>query len=297
MNLANKLTVLRIILVPFFIFFFLADFEPFIYFNAIIAEIIFLIACFTDFLDGYFARKLNQITDLGKLLDSSADKILVSSALILQVYMAVILYLYNFIESYCMIILIVCTIIILARELFISSFRALAASKGIVIAADMAGKVKTFVQMIALALLIVVLDVINVSTTIGLTFFYIGLVLLVIGAILAIISCINYLICNFEVFSENTKKTVSSNDAIIKENQTDDDLMKQMMQIFINEQKASTSLIIKKLSLSYTLTSKLIDQLENNGWISKTDSQLNRTVLMTKEKYEEVFNCSFSDNT
>ncbi len=144
MNLPNKLTLLRIILIPVFTAIYFISALPC---NFLIAAIIFVLAACTDFLDGYIARKYNLVTDLGKFLDPIADKVLVSTALIIMlvpVGETVIL------PSYAA----VAVAIILARELIISGFRMVAANKGMVVAADWSGKIKTFVQDIAIAVLL-----------------------------------------------------------------------------------------------------------------------------------------------
>lgn len=146
MNLPNKLTVLRIIMIPLFV---AAYFITAIPYNYLIAVIIFALAAFTDFLDGHIARKYNLVTDLGKFLDPIADKVLVSSALIIMLVTpadgAKILPDYFAIA----------VSLILARELIISGFRMVAASKGKVLAADKSGKIKTFVQDIAICVLLI----------------------------------------------------------------------------------------------------------------------------------------------
>ncbi len=139
MNLPNKLTVLRVILVPFYVFFYLtADhFGPSFRY---IALVIFIIASLTDMLDGKIARKHNLVTTFGKFMDPLADKLLVCSALI------------------CFIpkgrIPTVVVLIIIAREFIISGFRLVAAEKGSVIAAGIWGKWKTAVTMITIILMI-----------------------------------------------------------------------------------------------------------------------------------------------
>lgn len=133
MNLANKLTVLRILLVPIFIFFLLSDY---IYNNLIFALGVFILASITDMLDGKIARKSGSVTDFGKFLDPLADKILVLSALVCFVEM-------NLINS-------VPVIIILAREFVVTSVRLVASNKGKVIPANIFGKLKTCVQMISI---------------------------------------------------------------------------------------------------------------------------------------------------
>ena len=146
MNLPNKLTVLRIIMIPIFVATYFITVIPF---NYVISAAVFALAAFTDFLDGHIARKYNLVTDLGKFLDPIADKILVSTALIVMLTSASngaeILPWYGSIA----------VAIILARELMISGFRMVAASKGKVLAADKAGKIKTFTQDIAIVALLV----------------------------------------------------------------------------------------------------------------------------------------------
>src|SRR6056297_743561 len=136
MNLPNKITVARIIMVPIFIWVLLSGMQKW----RIIAAVIFIIASITDFLDGYLARKYGLITDFGKLMDPMADKILVASALIALVQVGRIS--------------VWPVVIILAREFLITSFRSLAASKGLVIAASIWGKIKTNTQIFAIILLL-----------------------------------------------------------------------------------------------------------------------------------------------
>ena len=141
MTTANKITLTRIAMIPFFIYFaaqpmliidekrYLVEFPT----STVIALVLFCVASFTDFLDGYVARKYNQVTDFGKFVDPLADKLLVASALIL------------FVEQKAMAGWMVC--VILARELIITSLRVVAANKGRVLAATWTGKVKTCVQI------------------------------------------------------------------------------------------------------------------------------------------------------
>lgn len=142
MTTANKITLTRIAMIPFFIYFAAQpmmntpDSARGIYAFptcTLIALILFCVASFTDFLDGYVARKYNQVTDFGKFVDPLADKLLVASALIL------------FVEQKAMAGWAVCVII--ARELIITSLRVVAANKGRVLAATWTGKVKTCVQI------------------------------------------------------------------------------------------------------------------------------------------------------
>lgn len=132
MNLANKLTVLRIMLVPIFLICAMIDTTT----TNIIALSIFIIASATDKLDGYIARSRNQITNFGKFMDPLADKLLVTCALILLVEKGIV-------AAWVV-------VVIIAREFIVSGLRTLAASQGVVIAASNWGKLKTVIQMIAI---------------------------------------------------------------------------------------------------------------------------------------------------
>ncbi|MBE7053194.1 MAG: CDP-diacylglycerol--glycerol-3-phosphate 3-phosphatidyltransferase [Ruminococcaceae bacterium] len=138
MNLPNKITIARIMLIPFFMFTLLAR-EIFGPDNAFIMDIIsamlFIIASATDGVDGYIARKNNQVTDFGKFLDPIADKLLVAAALISLVELGRI-------PAYMV-------FIILAREFIVTGLRIIAVQNGIVLAAEMTGKIKTVIQIIA----------------------------------------------------------------------------------------------------------------------------------------------------
>ena len=191
MNLPNKLTIIRIILIPIFVAVF---YIPQIPYNYVISAVIFALAAFTDFLDGHIARKYNLVTDLGKFLDPIADKVLVSTALIIMLLpmsgeYAILPY-YTAIA----------VAVILARELIVSGFRMVAASKGAVLAADWSGKVKTFVTDIAIIILLVGADWMpGVYTTINV----IGLVILGVATILTIISGTECIVKNRSVLKEN----------------------------------------------------------------------------------------------
>ena len=137
MNLPNKLTLLRICLIPVFVILMLSQVSNFF----LISCIIFIIASITDFLDGKIARKYNLVTDFGKFMDPLADKLLVLSALICMIE-------YDLVAGWMV-------IIIVARELTVSILRAIAADNGKVIAASGGGKIKTTSQMIAIILLLI----------------------------------------------------------------------------------------------------------------------------------------------
>lgn len=196
MNLPNKLTLSRVVMVPFFVFFLLMT-PQYTYFKWI-ALAIFVVASLTDLLDGYLARKLQLVTNFGKFMDPLADKLLVCSALIgmsaLHVIPAWI------------------TIIIIAREFIISGFRLIAAEKGVVIAASMWGKWKTTFQMIMICVQMIVIDrylsMASIpATDVGLSPFYavmafIGNVTMYIALILTVISLVDYLIKNKDVLKD-----------------------------------------------------------------------------------------------
>lgn len=133
MNLPNKLTVARVVLVPFFIFFLLTDIVPY---SSLIALIVFILASITDALDGHIARSRGLITNFGKFLDPLADKVLVISALVCFVEMGLAGA--------------VPVIIIIAREFMVSGLRLVTAGEGVVVAAGIWGKLKTAFTMAAI---------------------------------------------------------------------------------------------------------------------------------------------------
>ncbi len=163
MNLPNKLTVLRVCMVPVFVFLML--WNGFGDSGKYVAAAIFILASATDWLDGYLARKNNLVTDFGKFMDPIADKLLVCSAMICLV------------EKEALAAWIV--IIIIGREFIISGFRLVASDKGVVIAASYWGKFKTVFQMIMVILLI--LDLGGVFDTIAQIVTWIALILTVIS--------------------------------------------------------------------------------------------------------------------
>ena len=167
MNLPNKLTVARVIAVPFFILAFMTN-------HFLIAFVIFILASLTDMLDGKIARKYNLVTNFGKIMDPLADKILVYSA-------------------FCLLI------IILAREFTISGMRMVAAAEGIVIAAGLTGKIKTVLQMIAVPLLLLV-ETISNEKLLG-PFELLANIFLWASLIMTVWSGIEYVLKNRKVFS------------------------------------------------------------------------------------------------
>ncbi len=177
MNLPNKLTVLRVLMVPFFVFFMLTDVGGDA--NKWIALVIFCVASLTDMLDGKIARARNLVTNFGKFMDPLADKLLVCSALI------------------CMIpsgqLAAWVVIIIIAREFIISGFRLVAADSGIVIAASYWGKFKTVAQMAMVIVLI---------ADFGGVFDMIGTALIWISLVLTVVSLVDYVAKNIQVLTQ-----------------------------------------------------------------------------------------------
>ena len=176
MNLPNKLTVLRVLMVPFFVFFMLTDVGGSA--NKWIALVLFCVASLTDMLDGQIARKHNLVTNFGKFMDPLADKLLVCSAMICLI------------EKGKLSAWIV--IIIIAREFIISGFRLVASDSGIVIAASYWGKFKTVFQMAMIIFLI--LDL-------GGIFAVVETILVWIALALTIISLIDYIVKNKQVLT------------------------------------------------------------------------------------------------
>ena len=197
MNLPNKLTLLRLILIPFFIAAFYLGFFAGHYF---VALGIFIVASLTDFLDGYIARKYNMVTDLGKFLDPIADKVLVLAGLIVLIADPYETNVFGRIGIIGIIYGGVGVSIIMAREMVVSSLRMMAAKKGIVLAAEMTGKVKTFFTDVTIIVLLLAGDLLNFAPDVGVVFDYIGLACFGVSVLLTIISGCSYLIKNKEVF-------------------------------------------------------------------------------------------------
>ena len=176
MNLPNKLTVLRVLMVPFFVFFMLTDVGGSA--NKWIALVLFCVASLTDMLDGQIARKHNLVTNFGKFMDPLADKLLVCSAMICLIQTG---------QLAAWIV-----IIIISREFIISGFRLIASDNGVVIAASYWGKFKTTFQMIAVCLMIANIPVLSLLTT----------VITWIAVILTVVSLVDYLVKNKDVMKE-----------------------------------------------------------------------------------------------
>ena len=177
MNLPNKLTVLRVIMVPFFVFFMLTDVGGSA--NKWIALVLFCVASLTDMLDGKIARARNLVTNFGKFMDPLADKLLVCSAMICLIPSGKL-------EAWFV-------IVIIAREFIISGFRLVASDNGIVIAASYWGKFKTVSQMAMIIVLI---------ADFGVVFDMIGMALIWVSLILTVVSLIDYVAKNLQVLTQ-----------------------------------------------------------------------------------------------
>lgn len=178
MNLPNKLTLFRVILIPFFVFFLLAPY--FTGHGNYIAVAVFIVASITDFLDGHIARKRNLVTNFGKFMDPLADKLLVCSALICLIEL-------DRLPAWIV-------IIIIAREFIISGFRLIASDNGVVIAASYWGKFKTTFQM--LMVIVLILDIPHP------VFYWLGVILTYISLALTVISLIDYIVKNKNVLQD-----------------------------------------------------------------------------------------------
>ena len=201
MNLPNKITLTRIFMIPVFVLlFFLKDLP----FNFGIAAIVFALAACTDFIDGHIARSRGLVTNLGKFLDPIADKVLVSTAMILILTMKDSLFM-NFGTSaeWLYIATVVCVCIIMARELIISAFRQIAAANGVIMAADKLGKFKTIFQDIAIFVLIFAGGWVNQSSNLDKFLAIIGFGLFAVATILTIVSGISYVVKNKKVLKDS----------------------------------------------------------------------------------------------
>ena len=178
MNLPNKLTCFRVVLIPFFVFFMMAPF--FEGYGNYIALVIFIVASLTDLLDGKIARKYHLVTNFGKFMDPLADKLLVCSAMICLIQTG---------QLAAWIV-----IIIISREFIISGFRLIASDNGVVIAASYWGKFKTAFQM-----LMVIALILNLPYT---WFQALGTVLIYVSLALTIISLIDYIVKNKDVLKD-----------------------------------------------------------------------------------------------
>ena len=184
MNLANKITISRILATPVFLFFLVpgwfGQFFGLDQWGRYAAAVVFILASITDMVDGNIARKNNMVTELGKFLDPVADKLLVTSALI------------AFIRTDNLSVWAV--FIIIAREFIVTGFRVIAAGRGVIIAADKWGKIKTVIQIVAIVAILIRNFPISLITD-----FPLGMILMYIAVVLTVISGVNYIAKNAKV--------------------------------------------------------------------------------------------------
>ena len=284
MNLPNKITISRICLIPLVIFFFLADFIPY---GKLVAALIFGIAAITDNIDGRIARKRNLVTDLGKFLDPIADKVLVMSGLLLIVA--------HPIAGAGMVnapapavwpiwLGIICAVIILARELIISAFRQIAATKKLVLAADKSGKIKATLQDVTIFLYMVYAFLIaefwtSVAGTANTVISIILIVLLIATTILTITSGIGYIVKNKQVLKDVAPK---------KEKQIRyDELIPDVLKEFVEDGIVSANLLEERFSLGESRANKILADMTELGYISDDGEQ--REILISVSEYKDMF--------
>lgn len=193
LNLPNKITISRIVLIPLVIFFYLASFIPY-NIGKFVALFVFMLAAYTDHLDGYLARKNNQVTNLGKFLDPIADKLLVFGALILicvdgtvpKIFAELVLF------------------IMISRDFIVGALRQVGASNNVIISADKWGKLKTVLQDIAISVLLAysaLLGLVEIPLLIEI-FKWAGYSILGLATLVSILSGINYCVKNKQVFKD-----------------------------------------------------------------------------------------------
>ena len=183
MNVPNTLTMIRIFCTPLMILMFLLPIPKGV--GVFIALGIYVVACITDWLDGYIARKYNLITDFGKFMDQIADKFITTTAMILV--------LFGKVSVTCNWLSILMLLIVVLRDILISGIRMVAANKNVVIAADIFGKVKSFFLDLASMVLILFIGLKAVTDCAFLKYVQVfGLSLMIIGVALTVVSCVNY---------------------------------------------------------------------------------------------------------
>ncbi len=191
LTLPTKITIVRLVMIPLLLVSYCL--QPLYEYLFIVTALLFILASMTDYLDGHIARKYNMVSDLGKLLDPIADKVLVAAALFIVIdgnYIPEIMY-----------IELICTVIIIAREFMIGVLRQVAALKGVALAADKLGKIKTASTMFALTFLLCSKH----NGTVFEIFRYIGTALFLIATIVTVVSGVNYLVRNKQLFAGSTE--------------------------------------------------------------------------------------------
>lgn len=281
MNIPNKITVSRMCFIPLVLFFFLADFVPY---GKLVAALLFGIAALTD-VDGKVARKLNQVTDLGKFLDPIADKVLITAGLLLITAYPIA---GEGISQPLPIVLpvwlgIVCVALILSRELIVSAFRQIAASKNIILAADYTGKVKAVFQDITVFLYMIFAFMVAQFYPVieGLAYTIINIVLLtllVATTLLTVFSGLNYIVKNKQVFKNEERQT---------KQMPYDLIIPSVLRAFIEDGVVSAQKISDRFNLNIDRAKKVIADMTELGYI--TDEGAEREILLTEEEYRQLF--------
>lgn len=219
-NLPNILTLSRIVITPVIILLFLLPIPHGI--GILCSLAVYIIASCTDFIDGHIARKYNLVSDTGKLLDAAADKFLQTSALVLVLFSA---------DIQCAVwIKVVILLVFLLRDSWISALRQLAASKGVIIPADIWGKVKSILMDVSIGVLFFYAGMVNLlpngasTKFLGLTFGFVcvfGLTLLSISALFCLISGINYTVNGWQVITGKAATKVDAKEEKAEEADTE----------------------------------------------------------------------------
>ena len=203
MNVPNTLTMIRIFCTPLMILMFLLPIPKGI--GVFIALGIYVLACITDWLDGYIARKYNMITDFGKFMDQIADKFITTTAMILVLFGKV-----SVTANWLAILML---LIVVLRDILISGIRMVAANKNVVIAADIFGKVKSFFLDLASMVLILYIGLTAVATCDFLKYVQVfGLSLMIIGVALTVVSCVNYTVQAIKKLSAQEVELTTADD-------------------------------------------------------------------------------------
>lgn len=223
MTIPTKITMVRLVMIPFVILCYcLQSLNEYLF---ILTSALFLIASMTDYLDGHIARKYNMVSDLGKLLDPIADKVLVAAGLFIVIdggYIPV-----NYFA-------LICTTIIIAREFMIGVIRQMAALKKVVLAADKLGKIKTATTMFALTFLLLSAN----DNIVFVVFRYAGTVLFALATLFTLISGLNYLIKNFDlILSDDIKKNQQKKSEKEQDGQLTETVHTDNAQAVLNEEQ------------------------------------------------------------
>ena len=199
MNLPNKISIVRICMIPVFVALFFVDFP----FSHAVSAAVFALAALTDALDGHIARSRNLVTNLGKFLDPIADKVLVATAMILLLTMKNSLFeAFGNASEWAYIATAVAICVILARELIISAFRQIAAARGLVLAAEKLGKYKTTFQDACVVVLLVSVSLSGMAQKVC---NIAGLVLFAVAVVLTVVSGVSYVVKNKSVLKDTAR--------------------------------------------------------------------------------------------